>query len=121
MKSNNRIDIVRDIKQGIEENRYKDCIHLYVSEPGPYTSGSYRTACKKSAFETRYPHGIGVSPPTISCPEDCDLFEDKEQAEITQKEETRRTRRSMLFSNVLREIKEFMKLITDFIKALWGH
>ena len=121
MKSSNRIDIVRDIKKGIEEKRYEDCIHLFVGEPGPYSSGGYFTACHKNAFEERYPDGsIGVLAPIISCPKDCDLFEDKEQAKHIQKKKIRRTQISRLLSNALREFKELIKLLTDLIRAFWG-
>ena len=119
MKSNNRIDIVRDINKGIQEKRYKDCIHLTVAEPGPYSSGSFFTWCKKNAFEKRYPGGsIGLLPPKTTCPKDCDLFEDKEKAERIQEKKARGTRRSMLLSKVLRELKEFIRLLTNLIKAI---
>lgn len=78
MKSRSPNDVIRDMKAGIKEGRYKDCGHLFMLEPSDYSQPDYYTACKKDALED-----LGQSYfPThdVVCPDDCHFFEHRQQA-----------------------------------------
>ena len=74
MQSISKNDIARDIKQGIEEGRYRNCVHLSIYAG----SAEFVTQCKMSAFDNAGAFAFTGS--RARCPSDCHFFEDKAEA-----------------------------------------
>ena len=86
MKSRSKNRVLQDIEEGITEHRYKNCIHLSMVDPGPYSDDYYFTGCAKDAFDRPdTAHQMLTSPDAVTCPQNCRLFEDRVKAERAEK------------------------------------
>ena len=83
IQSNSRNEIAKDIEDGIEKKRYKDCIHLEVLKHFPYADYGFSTHCIKGAFEWTKAEYPRKSEPF--CNPRCHYFEDKKKGARVEK------------------------------------
>ena len=99
MQSNSRNEIARDIQEGIEKGRYKECAHLVAIKHFPYAEYGFSTHCNKGAFEWTKAEYPRESKPF--CNPECHYFEDKKKGERAEKRRKLSTRVGYRFSRIL--------------------
>jgi hypothetical protein len=84
MQSSNRNDIARDIKSGLEDGRYKDCVNLCIGGDVGLGFRGFVTHCAELAFENSVAEGYVVTVGQNYCPTDCHFFKSRAEAESEQ-------------------------------------